>query len=316
MRMKHSCRALAAGALVALATTLVHAPEAKAAGVVVDAHHALAPKAAHKLDIAIARARVRYPDAFKKVAALPALAARLEHRRRGRAIVLSPYLKALGKPALFPMLEMLAVDGPTRGSLSKRTWRDLRANVIEAVGMLRDARAEPVLRSIVDHNNEPAIVRAAAVALGRLGDDASAAHLVQLATTPGPKQDAVISGLGECRRLVAARALAQLSTTSSGSREFSVIRQLGNVGNSWAWQTPAVSKSGEGAAVRRTAARALVAAFVQQSGELRKKAVTEILLVDDPSTPALIAAARSGASTALRAALDDLAQRFAHNPLH
>lgn len=311
----HRVRGLLAGALVALAATFVHAPQARAAGVVLDAHSALAPKAARALDAAIARARVRRPGAFRKIAGLPALAARLERHRRGRAIVLSPYLKALGRPALFPMLEMLAVDAPPRGPLSKRAWRDLRASVIEAVGMLRDPRAEPVLTATLEHNSEPAIVRAAAVALGRLGDDASAARLVQLATTAGPKQDAVISGLGECRRLVAARALAKLSSASSGSRELTVIRQLGNVGNSWAWQTPAVSKSGEGDAVRAVAARALVQAFVQNTGQLRTKATTEILLVDHPSTPGLIAAARRGASPALRAALDELAQRFAHDPV-
>lgn len=303
-----------AGALVALAT-LTPAREARAAGVVLDAHGVLTPKAAHSLDTAIATARVKHPDVFHKIAGLPALAARMEKHRRGRAIVLSPYLKSLGKPALFPMLQMLAVDAPARGSLSTDTWRDLRVSLIEAVGMLRDPRAKPVLRATLEHNGEPAIVRAATVALGRLGDDASAARLVQLATRPGPKQDAVISGLGECRRRVAARALARLSSSSTGSRELTVIRQLGNVGNTWAWQTPAVSKSGEGNAVRATAARALVEAFVHHTGELRAKATTEILLVDDSSTPGLIAAARSGASPALRAALDELAKRFAHNPV-
>ncbi len=311
----HGARGLFAGSLVALCVAFVHVPEARAAGVVLDAHSALAPKAAHALGRSIARAHVTHPEAFKKLSGLPALAKKLARHRRGRAIVLSPYLKSLGPTALFPMLEMLAVDAPARGSLSKDTWRDLRVGLIEAVGMLRDARSEPVLRAALEHNSEPAIVRAAAVALGRLGDDASAARLVQLATTPGAKQDAVISGLGECRRLVAARALARLSTTSSAARELTVIRQLGNVGNTWAWQTPAVAKTSEGDAVRGVAARALVQAFVANTGELRTKAATEILLVDHSSTPGLIRAAKSGASPALRAALDELAQRFAKNPV-
>jgi hypothetical protein len=94
----------------------------------------------------------------------------------------------------------------------------------------------------------------------------------------------------------------------------SVIKALGAVGNAYAWKTPEVKKSGEGAQVRAIAAKALVAAFVAYDGEIRRKAETSILIVDDPSTPSLIAGAKQGASPELAAALDALAERFKHNP--
>jgi hypothetical protein len=75
-----------------------------------------------------------------------------------------------------------------------------------------------------------------------------------------------------------------------------------------------VSASGERKAVQAIAAKALVEAFVAYGGKVRKTASNALMVVDDPSTPALAQAAKQGASAEVRAALDELVQRFANNP--
>ena len=310
-------RPLLVGALVALATGVAYAPDARAAGVVLDAHQTLAPTAEHSLAASIAKARALHPAVFQKIARLPELAARLERHRRGRALALSPYLKSLGPDALFPMLEMLAVDAPARGSLKGDTWRDLRVGLIEAVGMLRDARAEPVLRATLEQNSEPAIVRAAAVALGRLGDDASALAPGEARDNIGPETSGGHLGARRVppagRRADPGGPLAQsphpahASWSSSASSATSATPGRGR-------RRPS-QRAARATQCVALAARALVQAFVANSGALRTKAATELLLVAHPSTPGLIAAARQSASPALQQALDHLAQRFAHNPV-
>jgi HEAT repeat protein len=189
--------------------------------------------------------------------------------------------------------------------------------LIEAVGRLRDARSRPVLIAITKHTSEFEIVRAAVEALGRLGDDKSTKHLVAAVKRGGDKQLAILGGIGECRRAVVADTLAAMAAKlpRDSARATSLIKALGAVGNSWAWQTPDVSKSGEGAKVRSAAAKALLQLYIAYDGDLRQKAAKAILLVDDPSTPALIENAKLGASSELATALDMLAAQLAQNPV-
>jgi hypothetical protein len=65
--------------------------------------------------------------------------------------------------------------------------------------------------------------------------------------------------------------------------------------------------------VRATAAAALVDAFVREPS-LRSEASNALMVVDAPSTPALVAAAKPFASSDTVAALDRLLARFAANP--
>lgn len=286
---------------------------ALADGIGVQTRH-LPAKDRKALKTDVAKARVQNQSVFTKVADAPKLAIEADQMKRGRAASITMPLHALGKDALFPMLEMLALDGPTRGKMSDSAWTTLRTGLIEAVGLIRDKRATPVLNAILDRDNEFEIVRAAAEALGRIGDDASAKKLARLATTPGPKQVAVMSALGECRRTAAATALAKLSTTSDENQLLVVVKSLGTVGNSWAWQTPDVAKTGEGSQVRAIAARALIGVFVKNGGYVRSKAERALLVVDDPSTPSLIAAAKQGANADVSRALDALSAKLAANP--
>ena len=303
---------LLGGLAVALWTTSAQAGP----GVVIDSSR-LPSTARSALRSAIQKARATRPQAFERVAAAPALAVRVDAAKRGRFGSITPQLKALGKAALLPMLEMVAVDGPARGQMSDGAWLALRVGLIEAVGMLRDRRAAPVLAAILDSPaTEVSVDRAAAQALGRLGTDRAAAKLVSLARKTGPKRLAVLAGIGDCRREVVAETLAELMRAHPADATAQVLaRSLGKVGNSWAWKTSIVAASGEGPATRAIAAEALMDAFVHYDGRARKLAAKAILVVDHPSTPSLISAARRSASAELSAALDRLAKRFASSPL-
>jgi RNase P/RNase MRP subunit POP5 len=175
-----------------------------------------------------------------------------------------------------------------------------------------------VLRAVVDGpESNFAVMKAAAEALGKVGTDSAAARLVALAKAAGPKQKAVLAGMGECRRTKVAEALAAaLRGRPDEATAKLVLRSLGNVGSAWAWKTPVIAVSGEEAAVRSIAAKALVSAFVAYEGDARSDAASAILVVDDASTPALIAAAKQKATAEVRAELDKLAVRFANSPLH
>jgi len=308
MKTSKLLSSLAAG-LVLVALT----GSARADGISLGARH-LKVKDRTTLKAEIGKVRAANPAIFAKVAEAPKLAQEADEQKRGRAASITLSLTALGKDALFPMLEMLAVDGPTRGKSSESTWTTLRVGLIEAVGLTRDVRATPVLNAILDRESDFEVVRAAAEALGRIGDDASTKRLARLAVAPGAKQAAVVSALGECRRIKAASTLAQLTQTTDETQLLVVVKSLGTVGNAWAWQTPEIQKSGEGDRVRAIAARALLGVFVKNDGFVRSKAERALLVVNDPGTPALIAGAKQGASAELARALDALASKLAANP--
>jgi HEAT repeat protein len=305
--------AVAACLTLGLITRTAHAER----GIALDAN-GLDAKQRSALRAKIAKARAAHPGSFQKVASVTTIVVKLDREKRGPFASVSRPLHDLGKLALMPMLEMLALNGPARSTMTDTAWTGLSVSLIEAVGMQRDPVAIPVLDAIMEKHDEFWVVRAAAEALGRIGGDASAKKLAHLATTPGPKQQAVLSGIGDCRRPVAVHALAAFAehVDDHDTTELT-LRALGSMGNSWAWKTPVLAKTGDQAEVRGTAARALVAAFARvEDPALRLRAQKSILLVDDASTPDLIRAAKRGASDATRAALDRLAEKFAHNPLH
>ena len=302
--------------LAGLSLTALPSVASAAPGVVLDKSQ-LPAAARTNLTREIGKAKTKHAQLFAQVAQAPDMAKEADEQKRGPYGTITLPLRSLGPDAVPAMLEMLAIDGPTRGKLSDGAWTTLQVGLIEAVGLHRDPRSRPVMMAIVDKQSDFHVVRAAAEALGRIGDDASAKFLATRVQRGGAKQLALLNGVGECRRVVAAQALASVAAKAPKDTmtALSVLKALGTIGNSWAWETPDVKKSGEGAKVRAIAAKALVKAFTVYGGELRKKAETAILLVDDPSTPKLITEAKRGASPAVSAALDALAQRFANNPV-
>ena len=149
------------------------------------------------LAAAIGQARKANPEAFVRIARVREVAERAAGSQHGRLPTITPALKSLGKPALFPMIEMMAFDAPARGALSDRAWLALRVGSIEAVGAQREPMSEGVLAAILQTpSTEPEVVRAAAKALGRLGTDTAAATLTEMSSVPGTKQMSVIEGMG------------------------------------------------------------------------------------------------------------------------
>jgi HEAT repeat protein len=279
----------------------------------------LAPDAAVTLKAEVEAARQATPRAFAAVDALFAQLPALDARKRGGLLPVGPMLKPLGADGVMPLLEELAfvdragaaADLPPGATLA---WR---VGVLEALGAQRDPRARAVLESAVQQPGAPfEVTRAAAEALGRLGDDAAARFLVHHSRT-GPHAQAVLSGMGACRRAAVALRLAEAAAASeSPEQAHRLVRALGEVGNSWAWQTPAVRAfAAEESRVREVAAAALVAAFVRFDGEVRQEASNALLVVDAPQTPALVAKARQKADPETSAALNALVERLATNPL-
>jgi hypothetical protein len=262
----------------------------------------------------IVAARRARPASFRALADLKATIPELDRRKRGRLAPVMPRLRALGPAALLPMLEELGATGrgePLAGS-ALVAWR---VGLLEAVGALADPRAVPVLVRALERESEPAVVRAAAGALGSIGSDEAASLLSARATRAGgARQLALVAGMGQCRRLAAARALAGMLARRPGDELAAALaKALGELGTAWAWQTPRLAALGEAAAVRALAATALVDAFVRTPAA-REAATTALLLVDDPGTPAAIARARRGAPAALESALAGLARRIEQSP--
>jgi HEAT repeat protein len=268
------------------------------------------------LQTELIRARSAEPRVFKQVTHARTLAIRLDARRHGRYATITPHLKHLGRPALLPMLEMLAFDAPARGAMSQGAWLTLRVGLLEAVGSLRDPRAIPVLEGVLDAPMaDVEVTRAAAEALGRIGTDRAAHKLIALARVPGPKQIPVIEGMEDCRRLAVARYLAtSLEQRPSEQMALALVKSLASVGNAWAWASPVVA--GEQEPTRALAARSLVHAFVRHDGPVREAAAKGVLLVNHTSTQSLVKQARARATTDdMVEQLDRLARRVASNPI-
>ncbi|HVH40707.1 MAG TPA: HEAT repeat domain-containing protein [Labilithrix sp.] len=261
----------------------------------------------------VTKARALDPRAFVAVNQIVSHAVDANARARGRKAPVALYLAKLGPNAVHPMLEMLAIDPPK--GIPAESAPGIRRDVIEALGLLKDARALPVLTAILDDTTEDAdTTRSVTEAIARIGTDEAATRiLTALDTSSGDRTRAIVGGMGECRRLRVTEALAsRIRSTNDEAIARIAARSLGRAGNAWAWST--VADRSEETQVRGAAARALVASFVRTEGEARAAASNALMVVDAPETPSLIAEAKKGASGELSKALDALADRFANNP--
>lgn len=309
---------LSLGMVAVLALAMTSA-DASAAGLVVDANE-LAANTRTSLKADIEKARAETPELFRQVYDVAKHAGEIDAASRKPGIPLTLHFKTLGNRALMPMLEMLAFDGHAPADLTPSAQAALRVGLIEAVGIVRDARALPVLARIALRERDVDMTRAAADALGRLGSDEAYASLVTaldaadaVSASGGDRVRALLAGIGSARRVDGTKLLAKrLDAHPDEATAKSLAKALSSAGNAWAWKTLS-SRTDEGA-VREIAARALVKAYVAYTGEARGAASNALLVVDDAHTTALIAEAKRAASADQIAALDDLAARFARNP--
>lgn len=305
------------GVFLALAIGL-SAGDASAVGVELDGA-TLPAKTRDALRADIAKARTEVPELFKAVNDVVAHAKELDAQARAPGVPLTLHFKALGPRALMPLIDVLAFDGPAVRDLNETASSALRVGLIEAIGIIRDGRAVPVLAQVLETTREESVVRASSEALSRIGNDEALASL----TTSLQKADAtrnlgrtraILSGMHEFRREAGARLLAtRLDSERDADTAKVLAKSLGGVGNAWAWKTK--MSQGEASVTRKTAARALVDAYAKwNSNDVREAAAKALLVVDEPSTPALIAAAKSGAARETVTVLEQLEQRFAQNP--
>lgn len=309
-------RKVLAGVTLSLALLAMSAP-ASAAGAGLDPNE-LTPATRATLKAEIARARVETPELFKAVADIASRAREIEASGRARGIPLTLHFKPLGHRALYPLLEELAFDSHAPKDLPPVAASALRLGLIESVGTIRDARAVPVIAKILELSRDDRTTRSAAEALARIGTDDAMDILVAGATKAradgaAARERAILVGMHDARREAAARFLAKRLRDAADDETARVLaKSLGGVGNAWAWST--LSDQREARATRAVAAEALVDAFVRFRGEAREQAAKALLVVDDASTPSLIAIARRSASGELAADLDRLERRLATNP--
>lgn len=258
------------------------------------------PIAAQRTLAASVRAeRTSHPERFAAVNDLAGLRPRVYRASRGGRPTVLRELRAMGREALLPMLDVLALSGYPR-ALTADERAVLEVGLLDAVGELRDRRAEPVLRAAFERMTSPESVRAAARALGRLGGDSEVAALSAAARVAGPRQAAALEGLGASRR---DDAVGVIVGVLDGATEDAVVlagaRGLAEAGSSWA-----AAASGRDTALSSRCAAALVRAFSRTHGEARDAIMVAVIAVAAPDTPALLAAVRPGADADTRRALD------------
>ena len=127
-------------------------------------------------------------------------------------------------------------------------------------------------------------------------------------------QDAVLTGLGSCRRLTAVKALAAVAASMPKTERAMVVAQaLGRLAGSWVLTLPNAAPAAELQAIRSQSAAAAVRLFVSATEKSARDAASDaVVTIDAAETPALIAAARTSAT---QAALDLLLQRFERHPV-
>jgi hypothetical protein len=312
--MKHLGFAAAFALLLSFSAT-----DASAAGVALDAN-ALPATARTELAKEIARANAEVPDLVKQVRDVAAHARDLDKDSRLPGAPLTMHFKALGPRAFGPMVELLAFDAHSAKDLSGTAAAALRLGLIEAIGIVRDARAIPLFAHVLEaRGSDFDTQRAAAEGLARIGtDDALSVLSKAFASARGTDRErAVLSGLHDARREAAAKLLVSRLDASDTDEATAKVaaKSLGGVGNAWAWKTVPHSRSEE-AATRALAARGLVKAYVRFGGEARDQAAKSLLVVDDPSTGSLVAEAKKTANADTLKALTALEQRLAKNPTH
>lgn len=305
---------MALGALLALAMT-ASTGDASAAnnGLVIDTA-ILTPTVRLNLKSDIDRAKLKNMAAFKAVNEVALNATELDKASRRPGAPLTNSFKALGPDALMPMLEMLAVEQSVPANQPPTARLALEHGLIEAVGLLKDAKALPILTGILAKTKDAQTTFMTAEAIARLGsDDAVATLTAALKGADVTRSRAIYRGLGACRRLASIQAISSQLDSHPDAESASILaKSLGHAGNAWGWK--AGGNSAEEGSSRDLAARSLMKAFVGYEGETRIAAQKALLVVDAGVTKQLIADARKGASPSLSAALDDLAERFASNP--
>jgi hypothetical protein len=264
---------------------------------------ALESSARQSLSAEIAKVKAEKKDVRDRVRDVKGV--KPEHYRKNRNPIpeASRELAALGKDALFPMLEALAFDAPQRGLTDKES-EALTMGMLSAVGDLRDARSAPVLRAALEGQSSST---RAATSLGKLCRKADRDYL-KGALESGPRRKAAAYGLGECRNQESIETLVSAVHDDDQAVRLEVVKALGTAGSSWAWAARirgGKATEAEALSARNTAAEALLEAFVAHE-DVRAEAKRSLLKTESPTLLSAIQGLKSGADAKLAADLAEL----------
>jgi hypothetical protein len=215
------------------AMLLLASTQVAAAGAIIDAGQLGASRAA--IEAELSRAKHVDPAAFATAAKL-----------RGDE------LKRLAARDVWPVVELIAFNGPSRASAS------VQVGLLEAAAAAHDARVAPVFEAVLRSEGQPfEVYRAASDALDPQG---RVSHLAQVTHV-----------------LVAA-----LATHPEAARAKDVIQGLTELKD-------AAPASDEDVQVRDAAAKAVLRAYVAYTGEVRTEASKALETIAAPHTELLIA---------------------------
>ena len=296
----------------ASAFLLLGAAPALAEGLLIRSTDLPAPARA-SLQKDIDAARAADPQVFSAVRGVRGVRPEVYRTFRNPAPTATAELRALGKPALLALLSELAYDGQPTSTLSPEERSALLAGMVEAVGVIRDARSGPVLKAIFEGNTRDAtVLRMTGEALGRLCGDAELQTLQKHVGPLDSLREGAIRGLGHCKRVEAATELsALLAKAPDAAAAEPIAVALGLVGSSWAWQALGPAAEQTGLAVREIAARALVSALPRHRGKAQSAITRSMVMANHPILPALLATARASATPEVAAVIDEVRARIA-----
>jgi hypothetical protein len=270
------------------------------------------PEAARKTLVKdVAAFKAAHPEAFDRVRDIQGIRPEFYKQARRPDPLATVELKRLGKDALLPMLNALALETPAI-TLSDKEKTAYLVGLLEASSALHDARGGAVYTAVFESKNKPAeVLRAAARAMGRLCSDTELASLKKHTATGDALRAHAIDGLGECMRKESAEHLATMLASAEGAAAADPIATaLGRVGSSWAWKALGTKQEANARVVQATAAKALVNAFVKHK-DARTSAEKALRMVEAPDATVLISSVRDKADADTRTALDKLAKALA-----
>lgn len=272
---------------------------------------ALTDEARASLTKSIAAAKGSNPSAFASVAAVKRQVAVLDARKRGRFAPLTPALAAIPNGA-WALADALAFSGAIEASLPSSAQIAWQSGLLEALGRAREPKTEPVLVAALQSAVPVEVLRSAAEGLGRLGTDSAARALIEEASKrTGREREAVLAGMGACRReAVGAFLLGQTASATNDAEKLALIKALSVLGNAWALATPAgATVKAEVPRLRALAAQGLVRLFSENGGNVRQQAADAVLVVDAPETNTLLAQVRAKDPAAIDALSARLTRR-------
>lgn len=325
MKQKVIFLAVTLGTLVAIAPALA----VESAGLAMTAAQ-LGPADRAALQHAVMADRLARPAAYDLVAAARGCRPDGWKVARNPTPVCSREMRALGSAGLLPMLSALALDWQPDASrlssapeLRSKEEQAMLVAMVDAVGILRDTRARPVLLALwklaadrrevqlpIERANS--VSRVVAEALGRLGGAVELQALQAHLRAEDPLYNAAIAGLGWCKRTDSAQLLVSaLAGAKDDATQRWIVAAMGTLASSWSWQALGKVREPDGLRVRQRVTDALLPLLARTQGETRERVVASLQLADLPDLPARLATVRATADATLQHDIDDLLGRYA-----